>query len=151
MLARLGDGSYEVGTRARLIHERLLARDRFTPRDMLAIQMDTSAEFLARRRTLLLDTLTAPAVSGHPDRAELRRIVDSGWTGQAAPDSAAYGFAHVFRDLLSCGVIACELSECNEADRTFDYGTARRREGPIWKLVTENPPHLLDPQYSTWD
>jgi penicillin G amidase len=151
MLARLGDGSYEVGSRARQIHERLMARDRFTPRDMLAIQLDTRSEFLDRWRQLMLDTLTPAAIDGHPDRAELRRIVDSGWTGQASPDSAAYGLAHVFRDLLSERVIAFELSECYEADATFDYATVRRREGPIWKLVTEKPPHLLDPRYSTWD
>jgi penicillin amidase len=48
-------------------------------------------------------------------------------------------------------LIAFELSECYEADPTFDYATVRRREGPIWRLVTEKPPHLLDPRYSTWD
>ena len=29
--------------------------------------------------------------------------------------------------------------------------TVRRREGPIWKLVTEQPMHLLDPEYTIWD
>ena len=48
-------------------------------------------------------------------------------------------------------MIAFVLSECYEADPTFDYATVRRREGPIWKLVTEKPLHLLDPQYATWD
>lgn len=151
MLAKLGDGSYEVGARARQIRERLMARERFSPRDMLAIQLDTRSEFLDRWRQLLLDALTPTATDGHPDRSELRRIVDSGWTGHASADSAAYGFTHVFRDLLSERVIAFELSECYEADAAFDYATVRRREGPIWKLVTEKPLHLLDPQYSTWD
>ena len=27
----------------------------------------------------------------------------------------------------------------------------RRREGAIWKLVTEQPFHLLDPQYESWN
>src|SRR5207248_500798 len=121
------------------------------PRDMLAIQMDASAEFLDRWRTLLLTTLTAAAVNGHADRAEFRRIVDKGWTGQAAAGSAAYGLVHLFRDRLSEKVIAFELSQCYEADDTFDYATVRRREGPIWMLVTGKPMHLLDPQYATWD
>jgi penicillin amidase len=151
MLAKLGDGSYEVGARARQIRERLMARERFSPRDMLAIQLDTRSEFLDRWRQLLLDALTPAATEGHPDRAELRRILDSGWTGHASPDSAAYGFTHAFRDLLSERVIAFELSECYEADTAFDYATVRRREGPIWKLVTEKPLHLLDPQYATWE
>ena len=58
MLAKLGDGSYEIGSRARLIRERLMAKDQFTPRDLLAIQLDTRAAFLARWRDLLLRTLT---------------------------------------------------------------------------------------------
>ena len=151
MLAKLGDGSYELGTRARMIHERLMARDRFTARDMLAIQMDATTEFLDRWRTLLLNALIPAAVEGHADRAELRRIVDKGWTGQAAADSAAYALVHLFRDRLSEKVIAFELSQCYEADDTFDYATVRRREGPIWELVTRKPMHLLDPQYATWD
>jgi len=151
MLAKLGDGGYDIGARARQIHERLMARDRFTSRDMLAIQMDARSEFLDRWRQLVLDALTPSALAGHADRAELRRIIDGGWAGRAAPDSAAYGFVHRFRDLLSARVIAFVLSECYEADRTFDYATVRRREGPIWKLVTERPQHLLDPQYATWD
>jgi penicillin amidase len=151
MLAKLGDGSYEVGARARQIHERLMARDRFTVRDMLAIQMDARSEFLDRWRQLLLDTLTPAALARHADRVDLRSIVESAWTGRAAPDSAAYGLVHRFRDLLSERVIAFELSECYEADSTFDYATVRRREGPIWKLVTEKPLHLLDPRYAAWD
>src|SRR5258706_15820992 len=112
MLAKLGDGGYEVGARARQIRERLMARDRFSVRDMLAIQMDASSEFLDRWRQLLLDTLTPASSAGHADRAELRRIVDSNWTERAAPDSAAYGLVHRFRDLLSERVVAFELSEC---------------------------------------
>jgi penicillin G amidase len=43
------------------------------------------------------------------------------------------------------------LAEVYDADPTFDYGVVRMREGPTWRLVTEQPIHLLDPQYSTWD
>ena len=41
MLAKLGDGSYEVGSRARIIRDRLMAKDRFTPADLLDIQLET--------------------------------------------------------------------------------------------------------------
>ena len=42
------------------------------------------------------------------------------------------------------------LAECYEADPSFDYTLMRRREGAIWKLVTERPPHLLNPRYGAW-
>jgi penicillin G amidase len=149
-LATLGDGSYEIGSRARLIRERLMAKDQFSARDLLAIQLDARAEFLARWRDLLLRTLNPEAVRGHDRRDELRRIVQVDWTGEAAPDSAAYRLARVFRDVVSERVIAFVLSECYEADRSFDYTTERRRDSAVFRLATEQPYHLLDPQYSSW-
>jgi penicillin G amidase len=151
MLAKLGDGSYEVGSRARIIRERLMAKERFTAADFLAIQLDTRAEFLERWRQLLLSTLTADAVAGHPERAALRNLVERTWTGTASPDSAAYRFTRAFRDLTSERVFAFVLAECYEADATFDYTTVRKREGPLWKMLGEKPMHLLDAKYSSWE
>ncbi|HEX2462197.1 MAG TPA: penicillin acylase family protein, partial [Vicinamibacterales bacterium] len=150
MLAKLGDGSYEIGSRAHAIRDRLATRKRFSVRDLLDIQLDTRADFLARWRTLLLNVLGDADVGTNNDRALLREIVDKGWSGYAAPDSAAYRFVRVFRELVSARVIAFVLSECYEADPTFNYMTVRRREAPIWQLVTMQPQHLLDPRYRTW-
>ncbi len=150
MLATLGDGSYEIGSRARIIRDRLAARDRFTARDLLDIQLDTSAEFLSRWRDLILRTLPEDAIDGRDERALFRDIVANEWSGHAAPDSAAYRLTREFREVLSARVIAFVLSECYEADPSFDYTTVRRRDAPIWKLVTEQPRHLLDPRYATW-
>jgi hypothetical protein len=78
MLAKLGTEATKSGRAPARIRERLMARDRFTVRDMLAIQMDTSSEFLERwRQLLLLDSLPPAATCGQSDRAELRRIVGS--------------------------------------------------------------------------
>jgi penicillin amidase len=118
---------------------------------MLDIQMDASSRFLDRWRTLVLNALTPVALAAHSNRAELRRLVDTGWSWRAAPDSAAYALVHRFRELLSERISAFLLSECYEAEPAFDYSTVRRREGPIWKLVNEKPMHLLDPQYASWD
>jgi penicillin amidase len=150
MLAQLGDGNYEIGSRARIIRDRLAARDRFTARDLLDIQLDTGADFLTRWRALLLDTLTPETVGSDAGRAALRQILDQGWSGHAATDSAAYRLTRAFRQLLSERVTAFVLAECYEADPAFDYTRVRRRDAAIWRLVTEQPPHLLDPQYATW-
>jgi penicillin G amidase len=150
MLATLGDGSYEVGSRARIIRDRLMAKDRFTPHDLLAIQLEVRAEFLDRWRTLILDTLDATATAGHAQRARFRETVERAWSGRASPDSAGYLLTRRFRDRVSERVFTFVLAECYEADEHFDYTTVRRREGPIWKIVTEQPPHLLDPRYPRW-
>jgi len=139
----------EIGTRARLIRDRLLATNRFAPRDLLAIQLDTSADFLERWREVILRTLSnGPA--GDANRAELRDILENGWSGEAAADSAAYRLTRTFRDIVSERVIEFVLVECYEADATFDYTTIRRRDAAIWTIVNEQPQHLLDPQYATW-
>jgi penicillin amidase len=151
MLAALGDGSYEVGSRARIIRDRLMARERFTPADLLEIQLETSASFLARWRDLILKTLTPAAVASNSSRARLRDLVERTWDGRASAGSAAYRLTRMFREELSNAIIAFVLSECYEADASFDYRTVRRREGPIWKIVNEKPMHLLDPLYPDWD
>jgi penicillin G amidase len=150
MLARLGDGSYEVGSRARIIHQRLMEKQQFTPRDLLAIQLETRAEFLERWRQLILTTLDWTATSGNDRRAQFRQAVADRWTGQASPDSAGYLLTRRFRERLSERVFTFVLAECYEADEHFDYTTVRRREGPIWRIITEQPQHLLDPRYATW-
>ena len=150
MLAALGDGSYEIGSRARIIRDRLMAKDRFTPRDLLDIQLETRAEFLTRWRALILRTLDEKATAGHAQRSRFRETVERGWTGQASPDSAAYLLTRRFRERVSERVFTFVLAECYEADEHFDYTTVRRREGPIWRIVTEQPPHLLDPRYPRW-
>ncbi|OFW12290.1 MAG: hypothetical protein A3H29_12790 [Acidobacteria bacterium RIFCSPLOWO2_02_FULL_67_21] len=151
MLAKLGDGSYEIGSRARIIRDRLLARDRFDARDLLAIQLDTSSAFLDRWRRLLLSTLTAEAAGGVAARAALKDVVDGGWSGTAAAESAAYRLVRGFRDAVFRRVISFVLAECYEADPSFDYTAVRRREAPIWQLAITQPAHLLDPAYETWD
>jgi penicillin amidase len=151
MLGKLGDGSYEIGSRARIIRDRLMAKDRFAVSDLLDIQLDTSATFLARWRDLMLKTLTPGAIGSNKPRAQVRNLVDRTWDGRASAGSAGYRLTRMFREEVTDAVIAFVLSECYEADAAFDYRTVRRRDGPIFKLVTEQPMHLLDPAYASWD
>jgi penicillin amidase len=151
MLSKLGDGGYEVGSRATIIRDRLSKSERFTEGDMLAIQLDASAVFLSRWRDLILKTLTPGIVAGRPDRATFRDLVDHSWDGRASPQSVGYRFTRMFREEVSEAVMTFVLSECYEADVNFDHTALRRREGPLWKLLTERPMHLLDPQFDSWD
>jgi penicillin amidase len=148
-LGPLGHGNYEIGSRARIIRDRLLARDRFSTRDLLDVQLDTSATFLARWRDLLQRTLTSEAVRNHPGRAEFRAVIDH-WSGQVTPDNAAYRLTRMFRERASERVFGFLLAECSEADPDFEYRMIRLREAPIWTVITEQPPHLLDPAFSSW-
>jgi penicillin amidase len=151
MLEKIGDGSYEIGSRARIIRDRLMSKESFTPTDLYDIQLETRAEFLERWRELILRTLTREATTGRPQRELFRRVVERGWSGHASPDSAAYRLTRVFREQVSEWVFTFVLADCYEADESFDYTTVRKREGPLWRIVSERPPHLLDPQYRSWE
>lgn len=146
----LGRGNYDIGARARIIRDRLRGRERFGPRDLLDVQLDVSATFLARWRDVILRTLTPAAVRAHPDRAEFRDVVEHRWTGQVTADSAAYRLTREFRERVSERLIAFILADCYEADPAFEYRIVKRREGPLWKMVTEQPAHLLDPAFASW-
>ena len=151
MLATLGDGGYEVGSRATIIRDRLKARERFAPADLLDIQLDTRAVFLSRWRDLILRTLQPGVIAGRLDRAAFRDLVERSWDGHASPQSVGYRFTRVFREQVSEEVLTFVLGECYAADANFDHTALRRREGPLWKLLTERPMHLLDPQFRSWD
>jgi penicillin amidase len=151
MLARLGDGGYEVGSRATIIRDRLRAGRRFTAADMLDIQLDSRAVFLNRWRDLLLRTLTPSIGARRPERARLRALVERSWDGRASPGSVGYALTRTFREHVSEAVMMFLLADCYAADAAFDHTALRRREGVIWKLLTERPMHLLDPQFESWD
>lgn len=150
MLAKLGDGGYDLGARARQIRDGLLTKEKATPKDMLAIQLDDRALFLARWRKLLLDTLTPEAVAADPRRKELRKLVETTWTGRASPDSAAYRMVRSFR-LNTRGQIFTALSGQGETPEDERFGPTNQFEASLWRLVTERPIHLLDPRFESWD
>jgi penicillin amidase len=148
-LARLGDGCYDLGPRAKQIRDRLLAVERATPQDMLALQLDDRALFLEHWRGLLLKTLTPEAVQADPKRGEVRRLLETTWTGHAAIDSVAYRIVREFRDALEKQVFDNLVNLKEEPSFPF-YRARRRFEGPLWRLVNEQPAHLLDPRYPSW-
>ncbi len=150
-LARLGDGGYDLGARARQIRDDLRPLAGAREWDMLPVQLDDRALFLARWRDLLLGLLTPQALAGHAERAEFRRLVEA-WGGRAAVASAGYrmvrGFRLVLQEELS-GTFARAFRLGPQ--RRFRAGFAGQSEGPLWALATQRPPNLLDPRFRTWD
>ncbi len=152
MLATIGDGGYDLGARARQIRDDLSALDGASePQDLLAIQLDDRALFLQRWHTLLLEVLGRP----HDNDAELwaraRRLVEETWNDHAAPDSVAFRLVRGFRLSVQEEVFDGLTAPLKEADERFRWGSLPQREGPLWRLVSEQPLHLLDPKYASWD
>jgi len=151
-VAVVGDGGFDLGARARQIRDDLLAIERATEIDLLAVQLDDRALFLERWRGLLLDLLTPAALEASTQRAELRDVVEAGWTGRASVDSAGYRIVRAFRFTVAERVLGALTAPAKAADDRFSYARVTAHlEGPLWRLVTERPAHLLDPAFPSWD
>jgi penicillin amidase len=149
-LARLGDGGYPLGSRARRIRDRLASMAPPTERDMLALQLDDKAALLERWRAHLLELLDEEACAGHPDREKLRELVDETWTGRASVDSAGYRLVRIYRLHLFHLVWGWLTAACAVRSSGFDHAVLRQWEASLWRLVQERPPNMLHPDFATW-
>ena len=147
----IGDGSYDLGARARQIRDSLFAKDRFTPADMLAIQYDDRAIFLAPWRDLLLDTLSDDVVGDDTELAEYRALIEN-WIPRAAPESVGYRLVRAFRLEVMQRLFYALTTPVRE---TLGQGVQLRRsnqfESALWAAVTERPEHLLPAGYANWE
>jgi penicillin amidase len=149
-LARIGHGPYDRGARGRQVRDSLLGLGRATEQDMLNLQRDDRALFLARWRALMLETLGRPALADVSRRADLARVVEA-WDGRATADSAGYNLVLEFRLRVVRDSLSPLLAACRAADPGFKVTYLGSLEGPAWSLVTERPAHLLDPRFPSWD
>ncbi|MCP4897073.1 MAG: penicillin acylase family protein [bacterium] len=150
MLAKIGDGSYDLGARAGQIRQGLMEAETFTETDMLGIQLDDRALFLTRWRDLLLEVLDPESIAADARRGELRQLVE-GWDGRAGIESVGFRMVRAFRSFLSEQVLNSLTRDLQKADDRFHFGELGQTEGIVWKLLTERPLHLLDPSYETWE
>ncbi|HJU26287.1 MAG TPA: penicillin acylase family protein, partial [Rhodanobacteraceae bacterium] len=146
-LALIGDGGYDQGARAQQIRDDLLARDHLIPRDMLDIQLDDRAVFLARWQKLLLSVLAA---SQDPALDPLKPFVAT-WQARAATDSVGYRIVRMFRDQVREKVLAPFAARAAAKWKDFEWPTPAVGEYAAWTLVTQKPAWLLDPRYKDWN
>ena len=144
----VGAGGYDIGARARQIRDDLLGLTHpATPADMLAIQLDARALFMAHWRDLLLDLLDQQATHDAPRRAEFRELV-SHWKPSAEPDAVGYRLARDFRTATLDALWRALTSNL------LGDGTIVRRPGQFesagWRLVSQRPASISPPGASDW-
>ncbi|MBX3750797.1 MAG: penicillin acylase family protein [Opitutaceae bacterium] len=148
-LATLGDGGFFGPARARQIRDRLGSLTQVKPTDLLAIQLDDEARSLARWQRLLVQTLRPDVTADRPARQQLRTLVET-WEGHAAVDSVSYRLVREFRRQVAALALDPVFAPCVARDETFNWRRFRHEE-PLWALLTEKPPHLLNPKFTRWD
>lgn len=146
----LGDGGYDLGARANQIRDGLLALDDATVEDMRRIQIDDRALFLTRWHDLLLSLLTSDAVKGNDTRQQAQALV-SKWSAHAAVDDAGYRIVRAFRIKVRDEVYRSLVSDASRKNPALKFVPSPQFEGPLWQMISEQPLHLLTPQFSTWN
>jgi penicillin amidase len=144
----VGAGGYDLGARARQIRDDLLRLAApATEADMLEIQLDSRALFLARWRDLLLALIDEDAMHGADRRREFRGLV-SDWNGAATADAVGYRLVRAFREdtmdalwrSLGSGLLGAE----------FEGRRPGLFEAAGWRLVSERPTSVAPPDGSDW-
>lgn len=149
-LAFLGDGGYDLGARAAQIRDDLLALSAATAKDLADIQIDDRALFLVRWRDLLLELLDDAAIANHPHRAQARSLVEN-WTARAAADDKGYPIVRAFRLQVRKDVFDVLTAQARTRYPDSTFTPSSQFEGALWQLVTQRPPHLLDPRHARWE
>ncbi len=147
-LAVAGNAGYDLGARGRQIRDDLNAKQRFSERDLLAIQLDDRAVFLERWWTLLRQVVE------YSDDPALKRLEAASrqWEGHASAEAVSYRIARGFRgkvqDIITTALLAPAKQSLGE-----DYLEPKlaQVEGVLWPLVSEQPAHLLPAPYADWN
>jgi penicillin amidase len=142
--ARIGDGNFAPAARARQIRERIAALDRAMPADLLAIQLDDRAEYLAHWQPLLRAAL---ARLGEQGAAKLV----AGWSSRAAVNDAGYRLLREFERRVVASAFAMLTVEAQARWPDFNWRPPQRFTETAWRLLRERPAHLLDPRFADWD
>ncbi|MDQ2971918.1 MAG: penicillin acylase family protein [Pseudomonadota bacterium] len=146
-LKLLSDGGYDLGARAQQIRDDLTSRNHFAPRDMLNIQLDDRALFLARWQKLLLDTL---ANTRDPKLLALKPYVEH-WQARAVIDSVGYRIVRAFHDRVRGNALAPFAALAKSKSSEFKWPNAEIDEYAVWAMVTQKPAWLVDPKYKDWN
>jgi penicillin amidase len=144
LFALIGDGEYAAAARARQIRDRLAALAQATPADLLAIQLDDRADYLANWQPLAL------AAFERAGEVEATKLV-AGWSGRAAIDDAGYRLLREFEDRAADRAFQMLAVEARARWPDFRWRTPNRFTEAAWRLLRERPPHLLDPRFADWD
>ncbi len=147
----VGDGGYGLGPRARQIRDDLRALQQPVEKDMLQVQLDDRAVFLAQWRELVIKTLQSQPPEIGSLRDEFLKEVKDHWQGRAIPESVSYRLVRSFTYECIDGVYDVLTRACEDADSNFSSYWLPYRHAVTWELLNSQPAHLLPGLWTDWD
>ncbi len=142
----LGNGGYDLGARAQQIRDDLQTHNRFSPGNLLDIQLDDRAVLLTRWQRLLQDTL---AGTRDPALLQLRQLTAL-WGNRAAINAVDYRLVRAFRIEVIERALAPFVAQVRRRYPDFAWPHQSSAEAAVWMMVRTEPANLLDPRYDSW-
>ena len=147
-LATIGDSGYALGARAKQIRDDLFAKNQFTEKDLLAIQLDDRTLFLER----WWKQLRALVQSSNDPVLQRIEAATRQWDAHASADAVSYRIVRAWRlavlDRIEKGLMAPAQVAL---DKEFVTPQLDQLEGVAWELVTQRPANLLPRKYDSWN
>src|SRR5262249_31645509 len=66
-------------------------------------------------------------------------------------DSIGFRAVRTFRHKLLAQLSDVLVTPCKKCDKDIKISNLDRTEGPVWRLVSQQPEHMLDPRFKSWD
>jgi penicillin amidase len=150
--ALIGDGGFDLGARSRQVRDDLRALGARTDiKAVYGVTLDDRAIYMATWRDRAIAALSGDAVTGHAQRAEFLRLLKTGWSGRASPDSAGYRLARGFEFALYDLLFGAADRDMALLDAKASMGAATARwPAVVERLLDERPPGWLPPRYASW-
>ena len=140
----IGDGGFDLGARTKQIRDDLRELGNGTDvKAVYGVALDDRALFLQTWRARALQVLDEQAVSGYPQRAEFKRLLNDGWDGHASVNSVGYRLTRGFYYALYKECFAGLNEALGKLDRGGSYDVATKR----WSAVLEA---FLTQQTAAW-
>ncbi|MGA9334015.1 MAG: penicillin acylase family protein [Rudaea sp.] len=146
--AKLGDGGYDFGARARQIRDDLQARNRFTPDDMLAIQLDDRAILMDHWRGSLVEVVERAGEKSA--LAQMKSYLEK-WNGRADPSSVAYRLVRDYRQQVLDTVLDGFAAAVRAKYPDFEAPHLAQAEVVVDDILIHRPENLLPPIYKDWN
>lgn len=150
--AKLGDGGFDMGARARQARDSLAALGPKTDEQgVYSVMLDDRALFIGQWRERALAVLDAEALQGKPQRAELARLLKESWSGRASTDSVAYRASRAFMWSLYELLYGGANVELAKLDKDANMRAASSRwPAVLARLLDEQPAGWLPQGHASW-
>lgn len=147
-LALIGDSGYMLGARAKQIRDDLFAKNQFTEKDLLAIQLDDRTLFLER----WWEELRSVVQSSNDPVLKRIEAATRHWDSHASADAVSYRIVRAWRIGVLVRIEHGLMAPAQVAlGKEFLMPDLQQLEGLAWELVSRRPANLLPRKFGSWD